>query len=88
MVYFAAECPSLCPPKDGDMNITYSFDGLLAGAQVFYSCFDHFQLIGSVVRTCTEHGNWTGEEPVCEAVGMFFCYNNKLYSGIIQIGLR
>ena len=72
MIYFAAECPSLCPPKDNDMNITYSLDGLLAGAQVFYSCYDDFQLIGSAVRTCTEHGNWTGEEPVCEAVGMFF----------------
>ena len=77
MVYFAAECPSLCPPRDGGMNIKYSLDGLLAVAEVFYSCYDDFQLTGSAVRTCTEHGNWTGEEPACEPVGMFFMCGSR-----------
>ena len=36
------------------------------GAEITYSCYDGYQLIGERVRNCTEDGDWSGNSPYCQ----------------------
>ena len=38
--------------------------------EALYTCDSGFTLIGNNRRVCQANGTWSGQEPVCERIGM------------------
>lgn len=58
------ECKPPAPIENGRviiMNQTTTYN-----SAVEYHCVPQYQRIGLYLRKCTEHGDWSGEEPKCE----------------------
>ncbi|XP_069767515.1 complement C2-like isoform X2 [Narcine bancroftii] len=54
---------------------------------ILFHCFDGFQLIGSVSRTCLPNGKWSGNVPRCNTGGSW-CPNPGIPLGSMRIGHR
>lgn len=60
------ECKPPAPIENGRviiMNQTTTYN-----SAVEYHCVPQYQRIGLYLRKCTEHGDWSGEEPKCELI--------------------
>ena len=47
------------------MNGTVTGNKTTFPNELFFSCDDGFDLIGSTVRKCEADGMWSGEQPTC-----------------------
>ena len=57
----------LCPYPQSFSNSQYSFDTRTPGSVVEYICNGGYYLAeGMLSWQCSEAGDWTGEEPVCQ----------------------
>ena len=71
-------------PGNGSVNTT---NGTKYGNMVSFSCNTGFDLIGSHVSTCSEHGNWSTTPPKCQIKGTYLIVSDNHYIHIIG-GLR
>ena len=46
------------------------YNGTTAGSVATYKCDNGYTLMGNAERTCTSDGQWGGDIPLCEAIGM------------------
>ena len=67
-------CGRVKTPSNGAKNDSSP----LLGTVVTFSCNDGFRLAGSVQRTCTELGKWSGKDVNC--VGEYVCTLDMLHS--------
>ena len=56
------QCPELEDPSNGQVTET----GLEPFSTATYTCNLGYDLIGDDIRTCSEDGEWTKEEPTCQ----------------------
>lgn len=62
----ATECDLPGYIDNGISYITRSHDGVVTA---HYACFNSYNIIGSLERTCLYNGLWTGTEPYCQQTG-------------------
>ena len=55
-------CPNLTAPAFGTMD---NSEGLLEGANWYFTCDPYLQMSGPAVRTCQSNNTWTGNQTVC-----------------------
>ena len=67
-------CDLLPSISNGQYNIT----GYIPGSTVMYSCDDMFNIQGNSKRTCNEHGEWSGNQPVCHIRSGAMSYSRPL----------
>lgn len=61
----AVRCPSLEAPENGRINCSNSES--VYSSQCSFTCNQDYSLEGHELLTCDRHGNWTGEQPTCQA---------------------
>ncbi|KAM7388318.1 hypothetical protein PAMP_024503 [Pampus punctatissimus] len=61
----AVRCPLLESPKNGHINCSNSEP--VYNSQCTFTCIQDYSLHGHELLKCDHHGNWTGEEPICQA---------------------
>ncbi|XP_053549111.1 P-selectin-like [Bombina bombina] len=73
--YYGAECEHVIKcaeieqiPEDSSMNCTHPFGHPAFTSACHFQCREGFKLRGSSSLHCSEHGNWTGDFPQCEAL--------------------
>uniref|UniRef100_A0A1X7VKS2 Sushi domain-containing protein n=1 Tax=Amphimedon queenslandica TaxID=400682 RepID=A0A1X7VKS2_AMPQE len=59
-----AFCQELSAPSNGNVQI----EGIKPGSSATYSCIEGYKLDGNEIRICQEGGEWSGNEPICQAV--------------------
>lgn len=64
----ATDCGPLDNPKNG--NVTLS--DTIFRAEAVYACNEGHSLVGNNTRTCLTNGNWSGSEPECQRMYVFF----------------
>ncbi|XP_061593101.1 E-selectin-like isoform X1 [Cololabis saira] len=62
----AVRCLVLEDPESGSVNCSNAEP--LFNTQCTFTCGEDSILKGDKIRTCDHHGNWTGDQPTCEAV--------------------
>lgn len=55
-------CPQLTDPSNGQVSVT----GLEPFSTATYVCDPGFVLFGDEIRTCSEEGVWSKDEPTCQ----------------------
>ncbi len=55
-------CPELTNPANGRVTVT----GLEPFSTATYICDSGFVLFGDDIRTCSEEGVWSKDEPTCQ----------------------
>ncbi|KAL2089453.1 hypothetical protein ACEWY4_014141 [Coilia grayii] len=65
----AVRCPQIQTSSDSKMNCSGGIDGQEGtyAASCTFSCHEGFLLHGNHTMMCSQHGNWTGEVPECQA---------------------
>ncbi|KAG5276291.1 hypothetical protein AALO_G00130250 [Alosa alosa] len=65
----AVRCPQIQTASDSIMNCTGGIDGQeqTYTASCTFVCREGFLLHGNQTMMCSQHGNWTGEVPECQA---------------------
>ncbi|XP_019863590.1 PREDICTED: sushi, von Willebrand factor type A, EGF and pentraxin domain-containing protein 1-like isoform X2 [Amphimedon queenslandica] len=61
-------CKALCPRLSAPSNGKVQVEGVKTGSSARYSCNDGYKLRGDTTRICQEGGQWSGQEPTCQAV--------------------
>ncbi|KAG8003638.1 E-selectin [Nibea albiflora] len=61
----ALRCPLLEVPENGQMNCSNSEP--VYNTQCYFTCNQGYSLDGHELLTCDTYGNWTGENPTCQA---------------------
>ncbi|KAM7410036.1 hypothetical protein PAMA_001481 [Pampus argenteus] len=61
----AVRCPRLESPTNGHINCSNSEP--VYNSQCSFTCIQDYSLHGHELLKCDHHGNWTGEEPICQA---------------------
>lgn len=69
LVVAAILCPVLLDPANGMVDVR----GRTMGSQAVYTCDQGFAPNGLIVRTCTETGEWTGEDTECIDTSTVMC---------------
>ncbi|XP_074621824.1 zona pellucida sperm-binding protein 3 receptor-like isoform X2 [Acropora palmata] len=64
---FCATCPAPEEPYSGIRLI--SSGEFIPGSEVMYVCETNTELVGSDKRKCLPNGLWTGQQPICHAIG-------------------
>jgi len=67
-LFSAYECQALEPIDNGFIDVWKANDDLANytfNSVAHHYCNEGFMLAGNVLRTCGEHGLWTGIEPQC-----------------------
>ena len=57
-----------CDPPTAPPNGDVLYCDTRLHSVAIYTCYNGYNPIGDVTRTCQEDGTWTGKEPVCEIV--------------------
>lgn len=71
-----------CPIPKGTGDLSVSFTTLNVGSKVEYNCPEKYKIIGESSRTCLSSGEWSGDEPTCQAMQ---CQIPSLLNGRIDV---
>ena len=61
-------CPTLSNPSNGRVDQ----QGNRPGDRATYVCNSGYELVGNTVRTCQNNGQWSGNKPICERLGIIY----------------
>ena len=64
---FLTDCGKPSSPSNGSVRVT---SRTIVGRSVQFSCDVGYDLIGSEIVTCEEHGNWSDSPPLCILTGL------------------
>ncbi|XP_008334630.1 E-selectin isoform X2 [Cynoglossus semilaevis] len=76
----AVSCPLLKAPENGFVNCSDS--ELVYSSECSFTCGQDYTLVGHKLLTCSHHGNWTEERPICQASPSV----TALVSGVVSVG--
>ena len=65
----AVDCGDLNNPDNGMVSL----DGTRLNSVATYQCNTGYDLMGDTERRCTELGQWSGSQPVCQSKSTFTC---------------
>ena len=70
LLLLAVTCSKLSPPTNGKL-LGCNATQMIYSTVCTFSCKEGFEGKGSVVRSCTENGTWSGTDLVC--TGNYYC---------------
>ena len=67
----AIMCPILPDPEFGMVQLT----GRALTSKALYSCLRGFRIMGNQERECVIPGIWSGNQPVCSGIMVYYALN-------------
>ena len=77
ILLLAVTCSKLSPPTNGELLVCNATQ-IIYSTVCTFSCKEGFEGKGSVVRSCTQNGTWSGTDFVC--TGNYYCLVITAYS--------